>query len=320
MAQRRPLFRRWMIIPAVALLVFLGIPGASVVYESGGGESCARCHEIAPNFHSWQQSSHKNVPCTSCHGDAFTTDPDFHLGNLRRIVVHFSGDLPERIHLRKRDVEAINARCQGCHEKAAAGWGAGGHGATYANIFLRARHNHSRPLMNDCLRCHGMFEPGGIDTVVTPVNAEGPWNLVSAPADTRAIPCLTCHAVHVKDSIAEAEQAEDFTAFTYPSLGLYDRRSKEHIHASLLPTPQMLDGARPVQVDSSPATALCYQCHAPYANMQVGTNDDRTPRGAYEGMACLDCHDRHNLRTEWKCPEFHKNPDACLSIVPPPER
>lgn len=320
MAPRSIGFRRWMIAPAVALLVLLAIPGASVVYESGGGESCARCHEIAPNYESWRISSHKDVACTACHGDAFTLDPDFHLGSLRRIAVHFFGELPERIHLRSRDVEDIHLRCQGCHERAASGWSSGGHSATYAQIFLRARHNHSRPLMDDCLRCHGMFQPGDIAIVVTPVNAEGPWTLVEPSPEVPTIPCLSCHAVHVAASGAgdASEAGANSANWTYPSLGLYDRRARQHIHASLLPGPEIYEGQRRVTVDNSPATALCYQCHAPYANMQARTNDDKTPLGRYEGMACLRCHGSHNLKARHACPDFHRNPAACEDRVPIP--
>ena len=36
--------------------------------------------------------------------------------------------------------------------------------------------------------------------------------------------------------------------------------------------------------------ALCYQCHAPVATMQVGSGDDRTGIGVHEGISCLACH------------------------------
>ena len=41
-----------------------------------------------------------------------------------------------------------------------------------------------------------------------------------------------------------------------------------------------------------PRQALCYQCHAPLANTQVHSGDDRTPVGVHEGFSCLACHDQ----------------------------
>ncbi|MCW5964584.1 MAG: hypothetical protein KIT83_11145 [Bryobacterales bacterium] len=320
---KRPL----VIAASTALLALLALPGASFLYEMGGGESCARCHEIAPNHDTWRVSTHKDVPCTACHGDALTLDADFHLGNLRRIAVHFFGELPERIQLRTKDVAAITQRCESCHAQEFRQWTSGGHSVDYASIFLRPGHNHSRQLMDDCLRCHGMHQPGDIASVVTPVSMEGPWTLVNALPTEHSIPCLSCHAMHVDATEAKAgylrQTSVDVEPFDAgkeiklrPSLGFYDRRSEDHVSARFLPVPAIQQGTRPVAVAATPQNALCYQCHAPYANLQAGTNDDKTPLGRYEGMACLDCHEKHTLKSSFSCAEFHRDPDACLDRIP----
>jgi hypothetical protein len=36
------------------------------------------------------------------------------------------------------------------------------------------------------------------------------------------------------------------------------------------------------------------QCHSPNSKREVGTEDDKTPVGMYEGMSCLDCHNPHS--------------------------
>ncbi len=315
----------------VMFLLLLALPGASFVYEMGGGESCARCHEIAANHDSWRVSTHKDVPCTACHGDALTLDPDFHLGNLRRIAVHFFSELPERIHLRPRDVFAITQRCESCHVQEYREWTSGGHSASYSAIFLRPGHNHARPLMDDCLRCHGMHQPGDIASVVTPVASKGPWTLAATPADAPTIPCLACHAMHVDATEAKAgffrqaaptDPAPEASPWTplpgkvRPSLGFFDRRGQQHVPARFLPVPAIQQGSYPVRVPTTAQNALCYQCHAPYANLQAGTNDDKTPLGPYEGMACLDCHERHSLKSRFSCSEFHRNPESCLDRIP----
>lgn len=322
-------FRRHRLLAAfggMALAALLSIPGASYVYELGGGESCARCHEIAPNFETWQHSTHFEVACTECHGDALTVDPDFHLGNIRRLATHLSGTVPETIRLRHRDLKPMVEGCKRCHEQEFRHWQSGAHSASYTQIFADPAHNNKRLLMDDCLRCHGMHFPGSMEQLVSPVSQNGPWQLKEAAGDEPAIPCLACHAMHVDARNAKggfyrliAASPEDPPVKLRPSLALHDRRSRENIPVQLLPVPAMQTDGRAVRVNASPQNALCYQCHAPYANMQAGTNDDKTPLGPYEGMACLDCHEKHTLKASTSCPDFHRNPTACLQLIPPPQ-
>ncbi|MDZ7638153.1 MAG: multiheme c-type cytochrome [Bryobacterales bacterium] len=308
-----------------AVAAILAVPGASFVYEMGGGESCARCHEIAPNFETWQHSTHFEVACTECHGDAITVDPDFHFGNIRRLATHLSGELPKEIRLRARDLRPMVDNCKRCHEQEFRHWQSGAHSVSYAGIFATPTHNNKRLLMDDCMRCHGMHFPGAIGELVTPVSLQGPWRMRGMPADEPAIPCLSCHAMHVDASNAKAGYfrfaatgPDAATVKLRPSLALFDRRAQDHISAQLLTSPAIQDGGRPVKVNTAPQNALCYQCHAPYANLQAGTDDDKTPLGPYEGMACLDCHEKHTLKAGTPCPHFHEKPESCVDLIPPP--
>jgi hypothetical protein len=321
-------FRRRRMLAAfggAALVALIAVPGASYLYELGGGESCARCHEIAPNFETWQHSTHFEVACTECHGDALTLDPDFHFGNIRRLATHWSGALPEHIRLRQRDLKPMVEGCKRCHEQEFRHWQSGAHSTTYARIFADPAHNNKRLLMDDCLRCHGMHFPGAMHELVTPVALEGPWRLQGVAPEEPAIPCLACHAMHVDARDAKGgfyrlttDDPAGPVLKLRPSLALYDRRAQEHLAAQLLPVPELRSGTRTVAVNRSPQNALCYQCHAPYANMQAGTNDDKTPLGPYEGMACLDCHEKHTLRAANPCPGFHEDPSRCVDLVPLP--
>ena len=309
----------------VALAAFLAIPGASYVYELGGGESCARCHEIAPNFESWRHSTHATVACTDCHGNAITLNPDFHFGNIRRLTTHLSGQVPEEIRLLPRDLKPMTERCKRCHEQEFRRWQSGAHSVSYARIFATPAHNNKRLLMDDCMRCHGMHFPGSIDQLVTPVSMDGPWRMQGVAAEEPAIPCLACHSMHVDASSAKAgfyqiaaQEPGASPVKLRPSLALFDRRAQNHVPAVLLPTPALQNAGQPVRVNQTPQNGLCYQCHAPYANMQAGTDDDKTPLGPYEGMACLDCHEKHTLKAKQPCPGFHDHPERCVDAIPVP--
>jgi hypothetical protein len=301
----------------LAIAALLSIPTASFVYESGGPEACARCHEMGTPVARWQSSTHRNIPCAACHGDAFTTDPGFHLTNARRVVQHWQGNLPEKALLRPADVFAILPRCQKCHQQEFAAWATSPHSIAYKTIFLDQKHNKSRHLMDDCLRCHGTHFDGGIRDLVAPLNNQGPWTFRRAElSDRPAIPCLTCHAMHRPGSLLEQRRLESKTLGSRqekfrPSLAFFDRREMSPVPVSLLPLPAMRDADRPVKLSPDPRQALCYQCHAPLSAGQVFSGDDRTPIGVHEGISCLGCHDKHRQTTRASCANCHPRLSNC---------
>jgi hypothetical protein len=75
--------------------------------------------------------------------------------------------------------------------------------------------------------------------------------------------------------------------------------------------PAMLEGERPVKMSPDRRQALCYQCHAPVANMQVGSGDDRTGLGVHEGISCLACHAQHGQTTRASCATCHPKMSNC---------
>ena len=180
----------WTAVAALAVIALA--PAASVYYESKGGPGCGRCHEIQPVYKTWHTSTHRKIECSACHGDAATLDAGFHLNNLKRVVEHFRGDVPEQIRMRPVDIPAMLKRCQSCHREEFADWENGPHGVKYSKIFLNADFYRTKmPPMDDCLRCHGAHFAGSIRDLVTPIDRKGPWK-IAAGMDNRA-----CDSVHV---------------------------------------------------------------------------------------------------------------------------
>lgn len=307
----------WLIAPSLVLLALLAVPVGSFVYEAGGGEACARCHEIRPSQQTLTNASHRKLGCSACHGDALTFDLAFHLTNFRRVVTHWRDRVPVQIRIKHRDIPALLKRCQKCHQQEFADWQAGPHSATYRRIFLNTEHNRKRRLTDDCFRCHGMHYEGAIRDLVTPIDATGPWTLRDARmADEPAIPCMSCHEMHregnplsaYEPSVRKPRTGEEIIR---PSLALFDRRTKVHLAVSSLPLPAMQEGNRPVTTSPDPRQALCYQCHAPLAFHQVGSGDDRTGIGVHEGISCLACHQKHRQTTRASCSTCHPRLSNC---------
>ena len=302
-----------LVLVAAALMV----PGASLYYESGGGRGCTACHEMQPLFDQWHASSHRGVACQKCHGGALTMDARFHWNNATRVYSHVRGDLPERIGFPNRYVQDMTGPCQSCHRQEYAAWQSGPHSATYARIFLDKKYNTENMLMDDCLRCHGMHLEGGIADLVTPVNRAGPWKLATPElADRPAMPCVTCHEMHregepMQKTSAEGRSPGPSQEIARPSLALFDRRTRQYIPLAELPMPAMMEANRVVRMSKDQRQALCYQCHAPTAAMQVGSGDDRTGIGVHEGISCLACHSQHGQKTRASCASCHPKMSNC---------
>jgi hypothetical protein len=243
-------------------------------------------------------------------------DAGFHINNMRRVVNHLSGELPEQIRLRPSDVFRITQRCQTCHRQEWAAWASSTHRATYREIFLDPQHNHRRLLMDDCLRCHGTYFDGPIRDLVTPLNTQGPWKLRNPALDNQpVIVCLNCHQVHHHGTPLARPAVKPVTSadqeISRPSLGLFDRREMATVALAEMPLPDMRDGDRPVKISHDQRQALCYQCHAPIATREVRSGDDRTPIGVHEGLSCFACHANHSETTRASCATCHPRLSNC---------
>jgi hypothetical protein len=301
----------------LVVAALLSVPGASLYYESGGGKGCTSCHEMRTIYDQWHTSSHRGIGCEKCHGGALTMDASFHWNNATRVYSHLRGDLPERIGFGNKYVQTMVERCRDCHRQEYAAWQAGPHSASYARIFLDKTYNAKNMLMDDCLRCHGMHFEDGIGALVSPVNRTGPWRLTRTElANLPTMPCLTCHEMHregppLKKASVEGSVPGPSQEIARPSLGWFDRRTQQYIPAAELPMPRMLEGARAVKMSPDHRQALCYQCHAPVATMQVGSGDDRTGLGVHEGISCLACHAQHGQQTRASCANCHPKMSNC---------
>ena len=316
-ADRKPWYRRLYVVLPILLVAILFLPGASVYYRYSGGRSCARCHEIWQPYTDWHTSTHRNVPCSDCHGDVFTLDAGFHLKNIHRLYAHLSGEIPEQVRLKADDVQKMVGRCGKCHQQEQADWAAGPHAVTYKEIFLDKTHNHQRHLMDDCLRCHAMHFNGGIRDLVTPIDTKGPWQLRDPKlADQPVMPCLVCHQMHRQGSLLARPALKPVNPgpgqeLFRPSLALFDRRELDYVAVGRLSLPVMRDGDRAIKISPDTRQALCYQCHAPLADRKVGSGDDRTAVGVHEGLSCLACHLGHGQKTRASCATCHPQLSNC---------
>lgn len=302
-----------------AAVVSAGAVGAaSAYYSSQHGAGCTSCHEMGQFVAGAHDSAHRNLTCQDCHQESMRT-------KLRHISAHVTRRIPESIRMRNTDILRMTVSCRQCHQQEYAGWKAGPHSATYAQIFTDRRQNAKQPLMDDCLRCHGMHFDGAVSDLVQPQSERGPWRIVrSGFVDAPTMPCSTCHWIHsegtpqsrppTRISVADARMQ---------SLGFFDRREQMHFAAATLSIPQVYDGATAVRMSPDARQGLCYQCHAPRLpdtsspaaahgwGVQAGSGDDRTPMGVHEGLSCFACHGGHNENARASCKTCHQRTSEC---------
>jgi hypothetical protein len=300
------------------LVVLAAVGGLGYRQLAGSERSCASCHEIQPTHDIWAESHHRDVPCADCHGTAVSNGIHSLEQSFRRLASHLQDEHPTSIRLSEDQVVEMNERCRQCHEREFGDWLASGHSVTYSAIFTNEKHNRIEQPMDDCLRCHGMFFEGNIGELVAPLNNQGPWKIVKAGHSSRpAIPCLTCHSIHfkgnpaVRPDYADPKSIAARRASRVPHAAFFDRNEKTHFDASILPTVSVRLGDRTIAAAQDPRQRVCAQCHAPGAQREAGSSDDRTPRGVHEGLSCMTCHENHSLETRQSCKECHPRLSNC---------
>lgn len=319
MGRRKRILLVVCLVPAAGILIGLLANPGYYLGSAYSGEMCAQCHLISTSVDEWKGSPHRELTCQSCHGSALTLDHQAHATHWRRLYLQATGQLPVRVVLKDRHVDAIVQRCAECHQAEYAQWRAGGHSMTYGDVFLNADENRRTLLHDDCVRCHGMFyDGGGIHSLVEPIDNAGPWLMVDpAMTDRPAIPCLACHQMHrpgspvVSPDYSNPRQIFYSRRKTVQSLAFYDQRDQMYVGLDRLPLPAMREGDRPVRMSPDPRQRLCYQCHAPTASLQVGSGDDRTGIGVHEGISCLACHSGHSQDARASCGTCHPKMSNC---------
>ncbi len=260
--------------------------------------------------------AHSKLDCAKCHDMATLDQFNQVQKQLGKDAVPGWDRVAEAVPLNEAAMQALGAKCAGCHAKQAGEMAASGHAMTYAQSFLNREHNRMEPPMDDCLRCHAMFFDGAARDLVKPLNSRGPWRMVDGKlAGHCSILCVSCHQVHSERWLSSpsksAKPAELIGGTATSKAGFFDRREHRFFPADRLPHPKVFKDGKPLKLSDDARIRVCYQCHAPSAMHQTSTGDDRTLRGVHEGMSCLDCHATHSLDTRAACAQCHPASSNC---------
>ncbi len=153
-------------------------------------ELCANCHEMRPEYYTWQYSSHSKVKCTDCHlplDKAQRIMRNFQ--GVRQVVEHFTGTYSVPFTLRQ---QIFKENCLVCHSI--------NRKATPSGDLIISHTTHDNRGV-ECLSCHNGVVHGRI-VERGKVNKVAPENWTSEMGmsesrfvDTKPqmIQCLQCH-------------------------------------------------------------------------------------------------------------------------------
>lgn len=313
----RFLFRSFLVLALMGLCAAIG---GLVWFECAPPEqTCTTCHEIRSAKDNWMHNAHSNVNCKACHGGTCSSVAAFK-DNLRRAWMHVTATNHPRLTLDmpldEAQIDRMSAACGKCHRDEYAQWARSGHSAPVAKFLTNEVHNAAWKPADQCLRCHGMFLEGDIDSILRRIPAPAHAEQAKTAADLprtwcfrrfaqegrAAVPCLACHRGHPP---AEG-RPQDASGRGANVAAFYSRPEQMYFSPWQLHQQEIVKDGKRIRQALDPRRRLCQQCHAANAFGHAGSSDDRTPTGPHEGLSCLACHGAHGGDPRRSCGTCHE--------------
>lgn len=168
-----------------------------VVFTVGATKTAANsafcgtvCHEMAPEYYTWQVSAHANMSCTTCHSKPEKVSLiDYKLSAAKVIAAHFSDSFPRPITMKKEIPDQI---CDQCHTNK--------RNSTPSGDLLIPHDKHKAKGIS-CSTCHSGVAHGIIaERGITKDGNFDVWNVSKGEENTKphfAQPkmkvCMDCH-------------------------------------------------------------------------------------------------------------------------------
>lgn len=166
--------RQWRVPAVIVLGMFVGVglfalyAGNAFSYLSDDPAACVNCHVMAPQYATWQRSSHARVAtCNDCHvpQDNVLRTYLFKAQDGLRHASMFTFRLePQVIHIKDAGMEAVQENCIRCHgvltERVHAG-----------DVYLKDVHAGNGVL---CWQCHREVPHGRVNSLASTPYARVP--------------------------------------------------------------------------------------------------------------------------------------------------
>ncbi|MCK9290539.1 MAG: cytochrome c nitrite reductase small subunit [Bacteroidales bacterium] len=141
------------------LIAYAAYSSKAVSYLSDAPETCVNCHIMAPQYASWQHSSHREYAnCNDCHvpqDNIFRTYYFKAMDGARHATVFTLRLEPQNIFIKKAGIGVVQENCIRCHEQL----------ITDARLLVQTETYHHQFTDRLCWDCHREVPHGRVKSL-----------------------------------------------------------------------------------------------------------------------------------------------------------
>ena len=260
--------KAFILICGVILALFLG--SAGVIRQIMSPAFCAKCHVMAPEYSTWEASSHMNIACTKCHIKPGIVNLVIHKPSaMKELYLYYTGTYDRPI---KMDHKLDDAICIQCHSP--------NRDFTPAGDLIIPHDKHAAKKVQ-CIDCHSGVAHGNIlGRKLTEDGNYAAWTqelgkqqMVKDYTEPKMNTCLECH---IKRQVTQACEAC-------------------HTTISLPPDHKVKDWGISHGHLAKGDLEYCNKCHSYSIEAKDIPVKDPLARYARGNVFCYDCHQKRPL-------------------------
>ena len=160
----------------VGLVIFLLYISKAHSYLSDNPKTCVNCHIMAPEYATWNHSSHREVAhCNDCHVPHNNVFNKFYFkakDGLRHATIFTLRAEPQVIFIKEEGAEVVHQNCIRCHSKQ----------VVDPKLNAKVKNHHANMTDRKCWDCHREVPHGRVNSISSVPNAQVP--LPESPVPT----------------------------------------------------------------------------------------------------------------------------------------
>lgn len=152
----------------LGLVLFLFYVSKAHYYLSDEPEACVNCHIMAPEYATWNHSSHREIAvCNDCHVPHNNVFNKFYFkakDGLRHATIFTLRNEPQVIFIKEEGAEVVHQNCVRCHSKL----------LVDPKLNATVKDHHMKLTERKCWDCHREVPHGRVNSISSVPNARVP--------------------------------------------------------------------------------------------------------------------------------------------------
>ncbi|MHB9057148.1 MAG: cytochrome c3 family protein [Paludibacteraceae bacterium] len=290
--------RNWLLIGLIAVIA-IGLLSGVTLKVTSTPQFCSSCHEMSPEFTTWEVTSHSKIACVTCHIPPGPVNLVKHkLASVQQLAEHITGKIPQPIAM---NTIINNNVCEQCHSSMRK--------VTPSGDILIPHDKHLAQGIA-CVACHGGVAHGFVaERGLTGKEDYDTWTIAKADKVTKfdglktaMEVCLDCH-----DQVNQGKKPWLTNGGVEKTQEQRIAQSEENFKVAATATGQLHEKSQPAIVTTGtitmhPPITKCAGCHTAiptpdsHHDQSWGTNHGVTARKDVD--YCATCHSRQAERAQ----------------------